>query len=74
MTKSAEVRATPRRRSTRSASHSVRMDDDLWNQAKERAHSEGVALNYVVEMFLSGYAQELIDLPKVEHKFTSDEG
>lgn len=68
----APLSATPRRRSTRSASHSVRMDDDLWNKAKNRAHDEGVALNYVVEMFLSGYSQGLIDLPQVELKFSNE--
>lgn len=45
------------------------MDDDLWNQAKERAHEEGVALNYVAEVFLAGYAQGQINLPTVNLTF-----
>ena len=50
-------------------SRSFRFSEENWKLAKERADEEGVFLNYVVEVLLSGYAHNHIDLPKVITKF-----
>lgn len=61
-----EVQQTGRRRQqVRSASHSVRCTDELWESAKARADDEGVTMNYVISEILEGYARKLMDLPEV---------
>jgi hypothetical protein len=45
---------------------SVRVEDDLWTQAGERAKAEGTNLSAVVNLLLQGYASQNLDLPRVE--------
>lgn len=44
---------------------SVRVGDDLWEAAKRRAAYEGVTMSHVLLSIIEGYAQGLIDMPKV---------
>jgi len=44
---------------------SIRVPDDVWERAKRRARHEGVSISKVCQMIVTGYAQGLIDLPKV---------
>lgn len=53
--------------------HSVRTTDDLWTQAQRRARSEGVSMNYVVNSILYGYANGLLNLPRVIRQYGSGE-
>lgn len=58
-------------RSTRTAAHSVRTQDELWNKAKRRAASEGHTMNHVINEILEGYARGMINLPKVTKQYVT---
>lgn len=45
---------------------SIRVPDKVWNAAKRRAKSEGTTPSYVVNMFLEGYANGMLNLPRVQ--------
>lgn len=45
---------------------SVRVEDQLWAQAGERAKAEGTNLSAVLNLLLQGYASRKLDLPRVE--------
>lgn len=45
---------------------SVRVEDDLWARAGERAKAEGTNLSAVLNLLLQGYASRKLDLPRVE--------
>ena len=45
---------------------SVRVSDETWDKAKRRADYDGVTISHVVAMIIEGYAQGLVDLPRVQ--------
>jgi hypothetical protein len=45
---------------------SVRVEDELWVRAGERAKAEGTNLSAVLNLLLQGYASRKLDLPRVE--------
>ena len=49
--------------------HSVRTPNDIWDKAKRRAQHEGVTMNYVLASILEGYANGLMDLPRVQKHY-----
>lgn len=55
----------------RTASHSVRTTDDLWAKAKERAETEAVTMNHVLNELLEGWAHGMLDLPTVTKEYTN---
>lgn len=55
----------------RVAGHSIRTTDELWNAAKRAASQDGLTMNDVVELILSGYSRGLMDMPKVAKTFTA---
>lgn len=59
------------RRNQPSSPHSFRCTDATWEKAKARASEDGVPMNYVVEQFLIGYAQGMLNLPQVKVSFSS---
>lgn len=50
---------------------SVRVSDAIWNAARERARQDDVTISRVVNLFLIGYGQSLVDLPTVTYQFES---
>jgi hypothetical protein len=44
----------------------VRVGDELWNKAVNRATYDGVTISQVLYAFVEGYARGLIDLPRIE--------
>ena len=44
---------------------SVRVSDEIWEAARERAAAEGVTISYVICLLLHGYAEEIIDTPEI---------
>lgn len=44
---------------------SVRVSDEVWEAARERATSEGVTLTRVIVSILEGYGQGKVNLPTV---------
>lgn len=52
-------------------SHSVRVHDDVWAKARQRAAQEGTTINGVVEEIIEGYAQGLLNLPKITKTYTT---
>lgn len=55
-----------------SANHSVRCSDQTWEAAKQRAESEGWAMNRAVTELLEGYAAGKVKLPKIVRVYPSD--
>lgn len=51
--------------------HSVRVQDDHWNKAKQRAAGDGLAMNSVIAELVEGYARGMINLPKVTKQYVS---
>ena len=49
---------------------SVRVPDEVWDVAKERADIEGVTMSYVLSVFIEGYATNAFDLPAIELDFS----
>lgn len=49
---------------------SVRVSDSVWAAAQRRAAYEGTTMSVVMLMFVEGYAQGLIDPPKVQVVYT----
>lgn len=45
---------------------SVRIDDELWNRAKDRAGKEGVTISRATYLLVEGYALGLVNLPRVQ--------
>jgi hypothetical protein len=50
---------------------SVRVADALWNKAAVRARHEGVTMSHVLLTFVEGYAEGLVDLPRITATFAS---
>lgn len=57
---------TPRRNAVRS----IRVSEEVWTAAKERATAENVTMNEVLSEFVSGYASNRLDLPIVQRVYT----
>ena len=49
---------------------SVRVDDALWERARSRATYEGVTMSQVLYEFTKGYAEGMLNRPKVQTIFT----
>jgi hypothetical protein len=49
---------------------SVRVDDALWARARARATYEGVTMSQVLYEFTKGYAEGLLNRPKVQLVYT----
>ena len=45
-------------------SRSFRVDDDVWDKARERAESEGTDMSKVLLAFTASYAAGIIDAPQ----------
>ena len=45
---------------------SIRVSDEIWEKAKRRAKYENTTPSYVVNVFLEGYANGLINLPQTQ--------
>lgn len=45
---------------------SVRVGDETWNTARNRADYQGYTISHVINAFLEGYAQGTLDLPQVQ--------
>lgn len=52
------------------STHSIRTEDDVWERARTRATGAGTNMNRVLEAIMIGYANELMDLPRVEKTWT----
>lgn len=48
---------------------SVRVSDDLWVKAKNRAEREGTTVSRATGLLIEGYATGKISLPKVNLEF-----
>lgn len=48
---------------------SVRMSKETWELVKERAHEDGVSVNYVIEAIATAYAQRQINVPTIKTVF-----
>lgn len=57
---------TPRRNAVRS----IRVSEEVWTAAKERATAESVTMNEVLSEFVSGYASNRLDLPIVKRVYS----
>lgn len=57
--------APGQRRREPTTSHSFRCADSVWEKAKKRAAEDDVPMNYVIEQFIIGYAEEKLNLPRV---------
>jgi hypothetical protein len=45
---------------------SVRISDEVWEQAKRRADHDGVTISHVLFSLCEGYARGMINLPQVK--------
>lgn len=45
---------------------SVRISDEVWDSARNRAAYENVTVSHVIFVLLEGYAKGLLNLPKVQ--------
>lgn len=48
---------------------SVRVPDEAWTAAKERAQAEGVAMSYVVAQLVEGYSIGAFNMPRLVKQF-----
>lgn len=53
---------------------SVRIDDDLWSRARERAKSDGITISEVINRFVEGYAEGHLDVPQMRMVYSSAPG
>lgn len=67
-------RARPRKAKGETPARSVRIADETWDRARNRAAYEGVTISYVIGSLLEGYSKGLLNLPKVEVKYTQPKG
>lgn len=44
---------------------SLRCSDEVWDAARRRAAYEGVTISHVLNLMVEGYAQGLLDMPRV---------
>lgn len=51
---------------TKYPTRSVRIDDETWNMAKQRAEAEGVTISRVLSLLTEGYARGKVQLPKIK--------
>lgn len=58
--------ARRRRTGPENPARSVRVDDTTWNKAVRRADYEGTTISTVVQLFVRGYGEGLINPPKVQ--------
>ena len=63
------TRARPRRAKGSMPARSVRISDEVWDRARNRAAYEGVTVSHVIFSLLEGYSKGLLNLPKVEVKY-----
>jgi len=56
--------------SKKTSVHGVRTPDEIWAKAKQRAASEGVVLNHVINEILEGYGRGLINPPKIVKQYS----
>lgn len=62
----AEKKTTPKKaRQTAGSPRSMRIPDELWAQATERAEAEDYSMNAVILELVEGYANGKIALPKI---------
>jgi hypothetical protein len=50
---------------------SVRVADDVWERAKRRATYEGSTISHVTALFVEGYANGLLNAPRVRVVYDS---
>lgn len=43
---------------------SMRVEEQVWNRARDRAAREGVTMSLAVSRLIDGYGQGVLDLPK----------
>lgn len=59
------VRKRPAQKGQYAPSRSVRIDDDVWEQAKVRAAKDGLKLSGAIQLLVEGYARGIVPLPRV---------
>lgn len=65
------ARATTKPRGGKYApTHSVRVEEDIWEKASARAAAEGLTMSNVMHMFIEGYAEGRISAPRVQLVYT----
>lgn len=64
-----DSRARPRRVKGAKPARSVRIADEVWDRARNRAAYEGVTISYVIDSLLEGYSKGLLNLPKVQVQY-----
>lgn len=42
----------------------IRVNEQNWNSAKERAHEEGTTISKIIGLFVAGYADRELDAPQ----------
>lgn len=50
---------------SRTVTRSIRIEEDVWNEVKERAERDGVTSSTVAKRLLHGYAKGKLPLPRV---------
>lgn len=61
-----DSRARPRRAKGQTPARSVRISDEVWDRARNRAAYEGTTVSHVIASLLEGYSKGLLNLPKVQ--------
>lgn len=61
-----DSRARPRRAKGSTPARSVRISDEVWDRARNRAAYEGTTVSHVISSLLEGYSKGLLNLPKVQ--------
>ena len=64
-----DTRARPRRAKGSLPARSVRISDEVWERARNRAAYEQTTVSHVINSLLEGYSKGLLNLPKVEVKY-----
>lgn len=64
-----DSRARPRRPKGAMPARSVRISDEVWDRARNRAAYEGVTVSHVIFSLLEGYSKGLLNLPQVQVKY-----
>jgi hypothetical protein len=67
MMEQSTLRSAPKPRKVKGSmpARSVRVSDEIWQRARNRAAYEGVTVSHVIFSLLEGYAKGLLNLPQV---------
>lgn len=65
----AQSHSRPRSARGVTPARSVRISDEVWERAKNRAAYEGTTVSHVLASLAEGYSKGLLDLPRVTVTF-----